>query len=50
MRAGKAKTGVPPTKEQIARLDEQVERLRAIGFEFSTETEEIIAPKAVCVV
>ena len=28
----------------------QIERLRAIGFEFSTETEEIITPKAVCVV
>lgn len=28
----------------------QIERLRAIGFEFATETEEIIIPKAVCVV
>ncbi len=28
----------------------QIERLRAIGFEFSAETEEIITPKALCVV
>lgn len=28
----------------------QIERLRAIGFEFLAETEEIITPKAVCVV